>query len=485
MDGEKLRVLNESDTQGNSNVGNGKVQEVVWGVGSVFRLEIDRFLKIMSKGSNDNAYFEAHSKENLVYTFGSRIDAKSVLKAKGGIHEWYLDSIRDHSNNILHIDYEQPADRRGIYLKTVTYKNVGIAFEYGDRPDKRDIYFAGEILASLTKRLVEVNSFLKGEDGQTRMIESKLKLDYINETSRSSNISLLSQATLCNKNSSCLIPAKFHYADSDVWPFGPLELKAYDVLADGEIWNIDTKRAFADLDADGFNDVIAFHSSGVFVSMNLKGEGFSPLQQWVKSSYWVLRGTHMSHSFNKYAFHLADYDRDGYVDLIVFLEKTAWLYLSKHGIGFLHSERICTFPNENCTFSTVRDMNGDGLPDLVLVCKSGIYICTNKGLPTTGTEIEPALNLEGWGLDAFGEQYLRQFEDLNGDSLPDMLLFANDGIFVSENNEGRFSSASKWLKDSFNYPDWKINQTERVLVDMNADGLPDIVGIGATSTLVR
>jgi RHS repeat-associated protein len=80
---------------------------------------------------------------------------------------------------------------------------------------------------------------------------------------------------------------------------------------------------------------------------------------------------------------------------------------------------------------------------------------------------------QGWRTN----MHIRTMSDLNGDGLPDIVGFANGGVYVSLNTgNGNFSALSFKLA-SFGYNQgWRTNKHIRTMSDVNGDGLPDIVG---------
>jgi hypothetical protein len=82
----------------------------------------------------------------------------------------------------------------------------------------------------------------------------------------------------------------------------------------------------------------------------------------------------------------------------------------------------------------------------------------------------------------------RYFADVNKDGLPDVVGIASNCVWVSLNTGTAFSTAGCWLGGGAFSPstgDWADNNTRpRELVDVNGDGLPDIVGITTNCTFV-
>ena len=68
---------------------------------------------------------------------------------------------------------------------------------------------------------------------------------------------------------------------------------------------------------------------------------------------------------------------------------------------------------------------------------------------------------------------------MNGDGLPDVVFFARDGVYVGLNTGTTLTAATRWIADYSPELGWStMNIYPRMVVDVNGDGLPDIVGFG-------
>jgi hypothetical protein len=122
----------------------------------------------------------------------------------------------------------------------------------------------------------------------------------------------------------------------------------------------------------------------------------------------------------------------------------------------------------------LQDMTGDGLADVVVFGRDGVRV-----FPKNGT---PGVWVAGFGTDS-GWNNLndrpRTLADVNGDGLADIVGFAARGVLVALNTGHSFAAPTLWIDDfgastTRTYPD--DYEHPRMVVDVNADGLADIVG---------
>jgi hypothetical protein len=69
--------------------------------------------------------------------------------------------------------------------------------------------------------------------------------------------------------------------------------------------------------------------------------------------------------------------------------------------------------------------------------------------------------------------------DVNGDGLPDIVGFGSDNVMVSLNTGSSFAAATVWRPTEFTAGSGWLATYPRFLADVNGDGLPDITGFGA------
>jgi hypothetical protein len=133
--------------------------------------------------------------------------------------------------------------------------------------------------------------------------------------------------------------------------------------------------------------------------------------------------------------------------------------------------------SDTCELKQMADMNGDGLLDVVAFGNDGVYVSLNNYStfsPAKRWTVEYC-KVRNWDTT----KHLRFIKDLNKDGLPDIIGFFDDGIYVSLNENGFFKQIEKWSPDFSYNAGWRVTTNLRFLSDINNDGYPDIVGIAS------
>jgi hypothetical protein len=128
------------------------------------------------------------------------------------------------------------------------------------------------------------------------------------------------------------------------------------------------------------------------------------------------------------------------------------------------------------------DVNGDGLSDLVGFGLDGAYVAL-----ANGSSFEPVSKwsssfglANGWTVS----DYERTLADVDGDGKADAVGFGLDGVYVALSTGSSFAPIAK-LSNSFGLANgWTVAQYERLLADVNGDGLSDLVGFGLDGVYV-
>jgi len=234
-------------------------------------------------------------------------------------------------------------------------------------------------------------------------------------------------------------------------------------------------RSVIDMNADGLPDIVGFADVGVYVALN-NGHGFDASKRWSNdfgSNVW---------DQSKYIRTLCDINGDGYPDIVGFGYDRVYVAYNKEGNGFgVKSAWINDFDykdgwrvDKHDRFMV--DVNGDGLSDIVGFADIGVHVSLNTG---HGFETKVKWS-NNFGANIWGDKskYIRTMADVNGDGLPDIVGFGGSrGTYVALNTGYGFGAMRVWT-DEFGSNRWSVKKHVRMLSDVNGDGLDDIVGFG-------
>ena len=237
-------------------------------------------------------------------------------------------------------------------------------------------------------------------------------------------------------------------------------------------------RILADVNGDKFPDIVGFGGSRVYVSLSENGASLSSPKSWqtnfTRSQGWS--------TLDAYPRLLEDVNGDGLSDIVGFGGSRTYVSFST-GTGFKSpttgswnfSQRQGWRSQEEFP-RFLADVNGDALPDLVGFGAHGAYVSEN-----TGASFTPPVRWvgqfgtnHGWDNQDTMPRFL---QDMNDDGRADIVGFDHEGVLVSTSTGSGFTSPQYWSQD-FGLNDGWDNQdaTPRSLADVNGDGLFDVVG---------
>lgn len=166
---------------------------------------------------------------------------------------------------------------------------------------------------------------------------------------------------------------------------------------------------FADYDADGYPDIVGNYN-GASTELNLFGKG---QKTWQNINYLLpTAGDYLSDTT------MVDLNGDGLPEIFSLTPSASFIYMNT-GNGWIQENNSKWLTGVNTTlcdlrgYGTLADMNGDGLVDLV--CSDGV---TQKVYSNTGDGWTDSLN---WGLPQFTVGTTR-LADVNGDGLTDYFV---------------------------------------------------------------
>lgn len=240
-------------------------------------------------------------------------------------------------------------------------------------------------------------------------------------------------------------------------------------------------RTLVDVNGDSKSDVVGFASDGVYVATST-GTGFSTTKRWVAGF-----GTDAGWDVSKHPRGLADVSGDGLPDIVGFGIDGILVALNT-GSGFGPEKQWSTNFGTSTGWRVDRyprfltDINGDGRLDVVGFGVSGILVAlsTGSGFSTPKQWTSSFSYDRGWR----SENHPRMLSDVNGDGLPDVVGFKDEGVYVALSTGSGLNAAVRWTNDFGPNNGWQTGRHPRALADVNRDGRADIVGFGETGVLV-
>lgn len=458
--------------------------------GTRYGTEREMFSQITSFGvaGTGPAYFVAKTKAGLTLEYGNTADSRVEAQGQSTVRVWALNRIADSKGNYLTVTYTEDAANGDFYPSRIDYTGNStngqqpynsVRFVYQARPAPVPLYQAGSLIRNAVQ-LAKIQTYASVS------LVKEYRLTYgTGDTSQRPQITGLSE---CDAAGSCLLPQSFTWQ-----PFGPAAFPAaslwyagYGSSAGG--WsNFNTyPRYLADVDGDGKADVVGFASDGAYVSIS-SGSAIGAASRWV-AAFGTTQGWSDNNTYPRY---VADVNGDGKADVVGFAGDGVYVSLSS-GASFAAPVRWTTgfgtgagYTNNDVAPRALADVNGDGLPDVVGFAPDGVYVALNTGT----TFSAPTRWIAAYGVNAGGwsnnTTYPRYVVDVNGDAFADIVGFASGGVNVSLSTGTGFGAATVWTANFgtvAGYTDNNVNP--RRLADVNGDALPDVVGFANNGVYV-
>jgi hypothetical protein len=248
-------------------------------------------------------------------------------------------------------------------------------------------------------------------------------------------------------------------------------------------------RELADVNGDGKADILGFGFAGTWVSLAGANGTFSAptlgLAQFGAAQGWVTQ--------DAFARTTGDINGDGKADIVGFGQAGTWSALS-NGDGTFRTVQVALsgfgvnqgWSSDNSFHRSLADVNGDGKADLVGFGIAGTWVALSNG---DGTFLNAQLATANFGKNqgwATNDSFPRLIADVNGDEVSDIVGFGIAGTWISfGNGDGTFTDASFDVNNFGAAQGWSSDNTyHRTVADLNNDGLGDIVGFGIAGVFV-
>jgi len=264
-----------------------------------------------------------------------------------------------------------------------------------------------------------------------------------------------------------------------------LKLSTFGYSAGG--WRVDKHpRMVVDVDGDGMADIVGFSDGGVEVSLATGGGNFAASVRKVNNygynQGWRV-GTHLR--------VMKDINGDGMTDIVGFKGDNIYpsIAVSTSTGGVLFSEKSGIYGSDLIKTGWVSkyprmmaDVNGDGLLDIVGFGNEGVRVALAVDSVYATDFFNPStLVIADFGYDQGWRvvDHPRMMADINGDGMADIIGFASDGMYFSlALGDGTFA-AKRFGGSNYGYDQgWRVADHPRMMVDVNGDGIADIVGFG-------
>ncbi|OGW40465.1 MAG: hypothetical protein A2Y97_04355 [Nitrospirae bacterium RBG_13_39_12] len=470
----------------------------------------ESYLKIEKKTGAPNSlgeYWIVTEKDGTEYRFGYNPASENLIQTSDAsftayVWRWSLERIHDPNDNCICFNYIE--DQGSVYLDNIKYNSCNndgnrvMQFIRESKPDAYLIIDQGSEVYD-TYRLSEIQIKVNGS------LARKYKLAYTqNETQ---NKTLLTSITQYGADGvSSLPPVKFQYKAVDKG-FGPetswntrgsKDIRKFD----GPDGGSDTVGDTFDVNGDGLPDMVRSNDDYWDVWIN-NGQGFpEDSVTWPIPYGWKIRDVN-EYVLNDKAPNTKsspiDINGDGYVDFL-WADKTYNLkvminsgssFTSVPDWNLLIPAYIRDVQRPDDRAANVEqdffDMNGDGKPDLVRKENNDSWhVWRNTGNDFEDFGLWPVPHSYAW-LEDFTRAPETNLQvghfDMNGDGLPD--------IVNPKKNDNGGSDWQIYLNTGSNFihiGDWHVDissdlitdvdttgNVQRDLLDINGDGLPDIV----------
>lgn len=228
-----------------------------------------------------------------------------------------------------------------------------------------------------------------------------------------------------------------------------------------------------DVDGDGIPDLVSVTQGGAGISVVtvFHGDGHGNFQQTASSQVQYLG--------NPVFAYLADLDGDGLPDLVLSAEQGTqgsgnleWLRNTGGG-NFSFAATLATMNGD--TYFSIGDLNGDGKPDIVystMPSQTGpfvVHTLLNQGSGQFSDSPTPGLN---------GIGGLTNIIDFNLDGIPDLVVqtVQSTGVLQLYSFAGKGDGSFQQVSSvTISPPGYKVYQL--VVGDFDHDGFPDLAGI--------
>ena len=463
-----------------------------------------------------NGYWMVTDKDGRQYTFGDT--SSSRLATSYGTFKWALSKIVDPNGNATTITYQTVTGSPQLYLYQITYNanpnspaiaaNCAVTFALTSaaRPDIPSSCLSGAEIDT-TRLLQAITVTCNGS--QVR----QYALGYA--TSSSTGRSLLNSVTEYGVDGTWAWPSlTFSYSAQAQSFQSPVAWPIVSQTSPGDPYGTSPATPDAqlvDINGDGLPDWVTRPLNSPFSYFNVQtnmGNGFGSTRSWVSVSNENNDVSAVWNDLDSADSHMIDINGDGLPDRVLnqhdpprnhfqvqlntgtgFAPVSDWPGVSTDPSSIYYTAGTLNVPyaissDGVSSLTTLADMNGDGLPDRVMVgsANNRFDVQLNTGSGFSSIRYWNNVIASGPGSDSYYAPRARnntyvysELMDMNGDGLPDRVIVG--GVQLNNGVSG-FGAKESWGMGSSDYPgvlSTADGANYTMLIDMNGDGLPDRV----------
>jgi len=355
--------------------------------GTQYRTEVDSYSKLISHGvaGTGPAWFEVHTKSGQVLEFGNSASSQILAQGKSTVRVWALSKLSDSKGNYFTVVYNDDAGNVGYSPAQINYTGNDVAglvasnsvqFSYATRSDVVPRYQAGS-KSQTGALLAQIRTYT----GTT--LVSSYQLNY--QTGRTGR-SRLASIQVCDGAASpnCMPPTSLAWTDVPQSFSTAQDWLSGGAFAPSTGWtDMNTyPRFIADLNGDGLPDILGLYNNCIYAALN-SSSSFPGVQCWLSggafapSTGWT--------DMNTYPRFVADLNGDGLPDILGLYSNCIFVALNS-GSGFPGVQCWLSggafqagWPDMNTAPRFLVDVTGDGLPDIVAIHDSCLYVAPNSG----------------------------------------------------------------------------------------------------------
>ncbi len=255
-------------------------------------------------------------------------------------------------------------------------------------------------------------------------------------------------------------------------------------------------RFVVDMDGDGIDDAAGYAGNGdLLVSLG----GSEGLQRAVRWATGLPARPDDEDTMKERSVFLRDINGDARPDLVLFDANAVRYALNGVDCTPQAGATGCLGPLKTWVsdltyaqgfrvdkhYRFLADIDGNGRPDLVSTSDTSIVSYTNDDFPNLGPrrEQDTGIFTPAWGWNPAKHPLMAR--DMDGDGCVDLAGMSGTGIEWTRADCAGSFEAFRAVSPSFGIAGaWYLPNNPRDLVDLNEDGLPDVVGFGRLGTYV-